>query len=168
MREHPVVTASRPPGKQPPEDDTALLITAMNAAQARYDAEIDRGLQVLNYFFVATAILATAYVSAINGKHYAIAAVLALAGMSLNVVTFLIGMRQREAAYPAALEVRELHGRIAGRLKLESAHVPRFEPGQPASPPGRPGRVRAEDGDRYRRADIRGNPLRGQRHPCGG
>jgi hypothetical protein len=48
-----------------------------------YDARINRGLQVINYFIVASAIVATAYVSAINGKQYAIAAVIALSETAL-------------------------------------------------------------------------------------
>ena len=75
----------------------------MNQAWAEYDAEIARGLQVANYYIVATAVVATAYVAAINGKHYLIAAVLALSEMTLTTVTLLIGLRQRAAAHPSGL-----------------------------------------------------------------
>ena len=123
------MATSEPPDEQPTEDDTTLLIAALNHAWAFYDAEINRGLQVLNYFLVATAVLAAAYVSAINGRLYLVAAVLALAGMANTTVTLLIGMRQRAAAHPAALEVRELYGRMTRRLKLELAPMTRSERG---------------------------------------
>jgi hypothetical protein len=66
---------------------------------------------VVNYYIVATAVVANAYVSAINGKHYLIAAAVALAEMALTMVTFLMWLRQREANYPSALALRELQGR---------------------------------------------------------
>lgn len=107
---------------------TALLIAALNSVMTEYDAEVNRGLQVVNYFLVATALLATAYVSAINGKHYPIAAVLALTGIALTMVTFVIGMRQREMARPAGREIAELHGRVVQKLKIESVNEARAEP----------------------------------------
>ena len=109
-----------------PEDDTALLIAAFNSVMTSYNANIDRGLQVVNYFLVATAILATAYVSAINGKHCPIAAVLAVTGIALTTVTFVVATRQREVAYPESRMMAELDGRII--QKIESVHETRAEP----------------------------------------
>ena len=53
------MTGSKPPHEQSPEDDTALLIAAFNSVMTSYNANIDRGLQIVNYFLVVTAILAT-------------------------------------------------------------------------------------------------------------
>ncbi len=83
---------------------------------------------MVNYFLVATALLAIAYVSAINGKHYSIAAVLALSGMALTTATFLVGLRQRGVAYSAGQVLIELQGRVDRRLKTESIRPARAQP----------------------------------------
>jgi hypothetical protein len=107
------MTVSKPPSEQPPEYDTALLIAALNHAWAWYDAQISRGLHMLNYFFVASAVLATAYVSAIDGKHYHVAAAVALAGMGLTAVTCLIAFRQGFQVVLAGAVLAELQGRFS-------------------------------------------------------
>jgi hypothetical protein len=117
------VTVPKSPDEHPPGDDTALLIAALNHAWAWYDARMNRGLQVLNYFLVASAILATAYVGALNGKHYAVAAVIALSGAALTGATFMTGYRQRRNAPAGELALTDLQGRIADRLEVDSIRM---------------------------------------------
>jgi hypothetical protein len=127
------VAASEPPDQHPPGDDTALLIAALNHAWAWYDARINRGLQVINYFLVASAVLATAYVSAINGKHYPIAAVIALSETALAAVTYTIGTRERRSANRALGPLAELQARVAGRLMIATLHIAGPTAGAPIS-----------------------------------
>jgi hypothetical protein len=113
------VAIPRSPDEHQPDEDTALFIAALNHAWAWHDAQMNRSLQIVNYFFVASAVLATAYVSAINGKHYAIATVLALAGIALMTTTAFIGLVERQSAYLAGPALDKLRDRVAGRLHLE-------------------------------------------------
>jgi hypothetical protein len=104
-------------------DDTALLIAALTHSTGWYEARIDRGLQVMNYFVVAAAVLATAYVSAISGRHYYIALVVSLSATALAALAFLIGRSQRARAAEAEAALAELQRRVAERLDIESFRV---------------------------------------------
>lgn len=109
-------------GKSPeehPGDETALLVAALEHVRTWREARIDRGLQVVNYFLVAIAVLATAYVSAIDGKHYGTATVIALSGTTLTVVTYALGRQQRYAAAAAEPGLAALQNRIADRLGID-------------------------------------------------
>jgi hypothetical protein len=108
------MTISEPPGEHPPADDTALLTAALNHAWAWYDAQISRSIQVVNYALVAGAILATAYVSAINGKHYPLAAVIAVAGTGVTTITSLMVFRQTLEVDAAEPVLARLQARVVG------------------------------------------------------
>jgi len=120
---HSGVTVPESPDEHPPGDDTALLIAALNHSWAWYDAGYNRGLQVINYFLVAIAVLATAYVSAINGKHYGIAVAIALSGAVLAAVTFTVGHRQRRRAAVGEVALAALQNRVADRLMIDSLRM---------------------------------------------
>jgi hypothetical protein len=55
-------------------------------------------MQVINFFLLVTAVLATAYVSAISAKLYAVGAVIGMVAIVLTAVTFAIARRQRRKA----------------------------------------------------------------------
>lgn len=117
------MTVSKPAGEQSPEGDTALLTTALNHSWAWHDQYSNRAFQVINYYIVATAIVVTAYTSAINGKHYAFAAALAIAGLGLTVILAGNGLYQINTAALAEPALAEMQERIGDRLRTDSMHI---------------------------------------------
>jgi hypothetical protein len=101
-------------------DESALLIAALDHAWTTYDARLNRGLQVVNYYLIAAAVLANAYVAAFNARLYAVAAVIALTGLALVVVTSVMSFRQRQLARLSERALIELQDRVADRLGIDA------------------------------------------------
>jgi hypothetical protein len=129
LREHPGMTVSEPPGEQPPKDDTELLVAALNHAWTIYDTGISHLYQVLNYYLVAGAILATAYASAFNGKHYGLAAVFSVAGLGLTALAFTVALDQRRTIEQAEPAIIELEEQVASKLDIDSIRIVKPERG---------------------------------------
>ena len=125
LGKHSWVAEHKAADEHPPKDDTELLIAALNNSWAWYDARVNRGLQVINYYLLASAVVATAYVSAINGKLYGIAAIIAVSEAALTTVAYMLGRRERWSAQAARPALRELQLRIADRLEMDAFRMAR-------------------------------------------
>lgn len=122
------MAVSKSPGEQPPQDDAALLTAALNHYWAWYDSRYNRALQLFNFYLVATAILLTAYTSAINGKHYGVATALAIAGLGLTALTAAAVLVEGNSAAKATPGLTELQNRMADRLKINPIRTATSQP----------------------------------------
>jgi hypothetical protein len=120
------MTDRESPDEHAPEDDPALLTAALDHCWTWYDARTKRSTDVINYYLIATAILITAYTSAITGKppHYWFATAIAGAGLVLTGLGFAAAHHQTGQAKLAEPALTELRRRIAKGLNLDSLIQP--------------------------------------------
>lgn len=126
------MTTSEPPDEQPPDeqpgaeqpgveqptgDDTALLTAALDHAWTWYDEHMKRVFQLVNFFIVATALLATAYANSINKKQYGFAVALAIVGLAITAVASASAWNQAKAGGKADKPLREMQDEIARILE---------------------------------------------------
>ena len=78
---------------------------------------------------MASALLLTAYASAINAKNYGRAAALAVAETGLTALGSMAWLRENNAAASAEPALIELQERMAGRLRMDSMRIARSQPG---------------------------------------
>jgi hypothetical protein len=124
------MTVKETVGEQQADDDTTLLTTALSHYWAWYDGRYNRAFQIINYYLVATAILFTAYISAINGKHYSVAAALAIAGLGLTAPMAAAVLGEVSAAARAAPGLTELQKRMAGKLSINPIRMATSQAGR--------------------------------------
>jgi len=108
--------------------DRCRACGAPRPADDAYDGQTSRIYQVANFYLVATAILFTAYTSPINGKHYGLAAALAIAGLGLTALTTAVLLGQASGTAQAESGLTELQNRIASRLEIGPIRVAAFRP----------------------------------------
>lgn len=66
-------------------NNTDLLMAALDHATRWNEFHTTSGFQIINFFFLTTAVLAAAYVSALNGHLDVIAGVIALVGGAVEL-----------------------------------------------------------------------------------
>jgi hypothetical protein len=123
------MTTSEPPRERPPGDDTALLTAALNHSWTWYDEHMKRVFQLVNFYIVATALLVTAYANSINGKHYGFAIALAIVGLVLTAIASASALNQATAGGKAEDALRDMEGRIACRLDVDSIRIVKHQGG---------------------------------------
>ena len=88
-----------------------------------------RVFQIANYYAVATAILITAYASAINDKQYGFAAVVTVAGLALTAIASMFALSAVRTAGLAEPGLAEMQERVGDRLRTDSMRIARLQVG---------------------------------------
>ena len=121
--------------EQPP-DDVQLLTAALDHAWQWWEFRINNGLQVLNFFLLASAIMVAAYVSALSSHLYVVASAIGLIGAIVSSATFIVGKRQHDVANLGAAPIAELQSRLASTLNIDSLRMVERHPSSRSLPIG--------------------------------
>jgi hypothetical protein len=100
-----------------------LLTTALDHAWRWYDIRISSGLQILNFYLLAMAVLTTAYVSGLNARNHVVSVAVALAAAAVTVSTYTVGARQDHVARLALVPIQEVENRLADELNIGSLRL---------------------------------------------
>jgi len=103
--------------------DAELLTAALDHAWRWWEFRINNGLQVLNFFLLASSIMVAAYVSALSSHLYNVAGAIALAGAAVSAAAYFTGKRQNDVAELAVAPLREIQDRLAGTLSIDSLRM---------------------------------------------
>jgi hypothetical protein len=103
--------------------DADLLVPALEHVARWNEFHRTSALQAIYFFLLTSAVLGTAYVSALNGHQDVIAGAVALADCAAAGATYLIFHRQSKIAHLADGPLKEIQGRIADELGIDSLRM---------------------------------------------
>jgi hypothetical protein len=106
-----------------PAGEVDMLVAALDRAWNRWEFRVNNGLQVLNFFLLAAAILVAAYVSALSSHLNAVAAAIAVFGAAASGVAYVVGRRQSQVAALAVEPMRDIQERLAQSLSIDSLRM---------------------------------------------
>ncbi len=108
-------------GQQP--DVVDPLTTALNHVTTLYQAFIGQRQNLANYYMVANAFLAAAYVGAYGTKHAALTGGVALAGLAAAVGAIALDRRCNFLIRVTEKPMKELQGRLAEDLRVSTLRI---------------------------------------------
>jgi hypothetical protein len=104
-------------------NNSDLLMAALDHATRWSEFNTTTGFQVINFFLLTAAVLAAAYVSALNGHLDVIAGVIALIGGAASVGAYLVGRRHSYIARLAGEPLKQIQDRLARDLNIDSLRM---------------------------------------------
>jgi len=109
--------------KNQEQSKALLLTTALDHAWRWHELRISSGLQILNFYLLAIAVLTSAYVSALNARNHVVSVAVALAGAAVTACAYMVGARQDHVARLALAPIQEIENRLADALELDSLRL---------------------------------------------
>ncbi|GAA4083073.1 hypothetical protein [Nonomuraea soli] len=104
---------SRAPAEPAERNDHESLVAALEHAQRWYEHRLGLGLQILNFYLVSIAVMAAAYVGALQAKLDAVAGAIGVISAMVSLAAAIAGWRQRSLARLALQPLAELQDRLA-------------------------------------------------------
>lgn len=103
--------------------DADILGTAVNHAWSWFEVHTVQRQNYVNFFLVAVGLLSAAYVGALSGKLYYLAAAVSVLGVIISLSFFSIDLRNRELIHAGEQPLKELQGRLADMLTIDSLRI---------------------------------------------
>ena len=99
------------------------LTDALDHAWRWYDLRINTGMQILNFYLLAIAVLVSGYVSALNSRNQGLAIVVAIIAATVTIFTYVVGVRQDYVASLALSPMQEIEDRLANASDIDSIRL---------------------------------------------
>lgn len=110
-------------GNDQEHNELPQLTTALDHVWRWYDLRVNAGMQFLNFYLLAIAVLISGYVSALNSRNHGLAVVVALIAAAVTIFEYMIGVRQDRVARLALSPIQELEDRLAEALDIDSIRL---------------------------------------------
>jgi hypothetical protein len=106
-----------------PQADAETMSTAVSHAWSWFEVHAVQRQNYVNFFLVAIGLLSAAYVGALTGKLPYLAAAIGALGAFVALSFFSIDLRNRELIHAGERPLKELQGRLADKLALDSLRI---------------------------------------------
>jgi hypothetical protein len=105
------------------ENELAALQAALTHSRSWVELHANQRQNLLNYFLIAIAFLFNAYVVALNGGRYILAAVISLLGAAISLSFTMMDLRNRDLTRAGEIAIRDLEDRLARTHGMPSLRI---------------------------------------------
>ena len=105
------------------QNELASLQAAMTHSQSWVELHANQRQNLLNFFLIAVAFLFNAYVGALNGHHYMLAAIISLLGAAISLGFTMMDLRNRDLTRAGEIAMRDLEDRLARTNNMPSLRI---------------------------------------------
>jgi len=105
------------------QNELASLQAALAHSQSWIELHTNQRQNLLNFFLIAVAFLFNAYVGALNGHRYTLAAIISLLGAAISFCFTMMDLRNRDLTRAGEIAMRDLEDRLARTNNISSLRI---------------------------------------------
>ncbi len=105
------------------QNELAALQAALNHSQSWVELHANQRQNLLNFFLIAVAFLFSAYVGALNGHRYILAAIISLLGAAISLGFTMMDLRNRDLTRAGEIAMRDIEDRLARTNNMPSLRI---------------------------------------------